>query len=301
MAYIEEPENTVYSISLDIPVYNPDTDSKCRTPQVLAWYVEGSEQVLVGADLLLEGIEVSLNTGETGIINDGVAIINLESPLIYGDEIWAEINTESCKAKSCSVYVSRVASLCIQDPENMPSGELTGRLVCVEKNMYREVYDGDGGFTAEGVLAQEDCIYCGGNLPNCEEPPTEPTTFYNIVSCQDGSVYQTTTVLTVSNQRVSHPIHGLHRWNGTTQTTAPNFRGEVSILVGETGCPAVTTYYNIVKCADGSIKQTPTVITINNQLVSHGTGEHRWNGTTTTTPTDNIGTVVIMVGQFACN
>ena len=83
---IEEPENTVYSISLDIPIYNPDTDSKCRTPQVLAWYVEGSPQILVGADLLLEGVEVVLNTGENGIINNGLEIINLEAPLDYDDE-----------------------------------------------------------------------------------------------------------------------------------------------------------------------------------------------------------------------
>lgn len=297
---LEGPENIVQSISLDVPIYNPDTDSKCKTPNILAWYVEGSEQILVGADLLLEGVEVILNTGETGIINNGLAIINLESPLVYADEIWVEINTESCKAKSCSVFVSRVATNCIQDPENKPSGELTGRLVCSEKNMYREVYDGDGGYTQEGVLAQEDCIYCGGNLPNCEEPPTEPTTFYNIVSCVDGNVYQTTTVLTVSNQRVSHPIHGLHRWNGTTQTTVSNFRGEVSILVGETGCPSTILYYNLVRCFDGHIAQTTTVITRMNQRVAGIGGAYIWSGTTTSTPTNMIGAVTLYPGAFGC-
>ena len=299
---IEEPENTVYSISLDIPIYNPDTDSKCRTPQVLAWYVEGSPQILVGADLLLEGVEVVLNTGETGIINNGLAIINLEAPLVYADEIWVEINTESCKARSCSVYVARVATNCVLDPENKPSGELTGRLVCVEKDMYREVYDGDGGYTQEGVLAQEDCIYCGGNFPNCEEPPIEPTTFYNIISCQDGKIYQTTTVLSVSNQRVTHPIHGVHRWNGTTQTTAPSFRGEVVINVGDTGCPTDgTRYYNIMKCGDGTTKQTTTVLTISGQRVKKGVDYFFWLGSTTFSPTDNIGSVdEVVTGAFNC-
>lgn len=302
MAYIEEPENTVYSISLDIPIYNPDTDSKCRTPQVLAWYVEGSEQILVGADLLLEGVEVVLNTGEVGTINNGLAIIPLLAPLVYGDEVWAEINTESCKTKSCSVFVSRVATSCVLDPENKPSGELTGRLVCREKDMYREVYDGDGGYSAEGVLTQEDCIYCGGNLPNCEEPPIEPTTFYNIVSCQDGKIYQTTTILSVSNQRVTHPIHGVHRWNGTTQTTAPSFRGEVLINVGDINCPSDgTLYYNIAKCADATIHKTTTALTISGQRVRKGVDYYFWLGSTTYDSSNSIGSVdEIVTGAFMC-
>ena len=283
---------------------------KCKTPKILEFCIEGSTEVLVGADLLLDGVEVTLHdsTGQIGdgIINGGLALILLGDPLVYATEIWCEINTASCVSKSCSAFVGRISTDCVIDASDNPSGELTGRLICSEKDFYREVYDGDGGVIAKGVLAQEDCIYCGGNLPNCEEPPIEPTTFYNIVSCVDGNVYQTTTVLTVANQRVSHPIHGLHRWNGTTQTTAPNFRGEVSILVGETGCPATTLYYNIVRCSDGTVKQTTTVRNIVNQSLakagdSYPAGGYVWNGTTTTTPTENIGTVTILTGEFGCN
>ena len=168
--------------------------------------------------------------------------------------------------------------------------------------MYRSVYDGDGGIDAIGVLAQEDCIYCGGNLPNCEEPPVEPTTFYNIVSCADNKVYQTITPLTVANQRVSHPIHGEHKWNGTTQTTAPAYRGEVTVLTGLTNCSTPTPiYYNIINCSDYQVYQTNTPIQYNNQRVRDDTyGAYRWNGTTTTVLSNARFNVIIMDGEFGC-
>ena len=281
---------------------------KCKTPKILEFCIEGSTEVLVGADLLLDGVEVTLHdsTGQIGdgIINGGLALVLLGDPLVYATEIWCEINTASCVSKSCSAFVGRISTDCVIDAADKPSGELTGRLICSEKDFYREVYDGDGGVIAKGVLAQEDCIYCGGNLPNCEEPPVESTTYYNVVSCQDGNVYQTTTVLTVANQRVSHPIHGLHRWNGTTVVTTnpPAFRGEMSILSGETGCPAPATLYYIIKsCANGQLYKTTTVLTVANQRVSNDPyGEHVWMNATTTDGSGEIRTVVIMPGIFGC-
>jgi len=236
--YIEEPENQVDIITLDIPIYNPDTDSICKTPQILAWAIEDSVNLLVGTDLLLEGVELVLNTGETAIVRNGVAIFDLENPLYFGQEIWAEVNTLECQARSCSVYAARIANICLADSSQQISGSLTGRLICVEKDFYAQVYDGDGGVYA-GIKKQEDCIICGGTLPNCLEPPTEETTFYNIVGCNDGLTYQTTTVLTVANQRVRDSLGVLYKWANTTTTTATAFKGVVTILDGEINCPSV--------------------------------------------------------------
>jgi len=238
--YIEEPENQVDIITFDIPIYNPDTDSKCKTPQILGWAVEDSTELLVGADFLLEGVELVLNTesAETAIVRNGFAIFNLENPLYFGQEIWAEVNTEDCQARSCSVFVSRIANVCLSDSTEQVSGSLTGRLICVEKDFFAQVYDGEGGVYA-GIKKQEDCIICGGALPNCIDPPSETTTLYNIVGCQDGLTYQTITEITVSNQRVRDTLGKLYRWNGTTTTTSTNYIGVVEILTGETNCPTV--------------------------------------------------------------
>lgn len=282
---------------------------KCKTPKILEFYIEGSTEVLVGADLLLEGVIVTLHDASgqigDGIISGGVSLILLANPLVYAQEIWCEINTSTCVSKSCSAYVGRISTDCVIDATDKPSGELTGRLICVEKDFYREVYDGDGGVIAKGVLAQEDCIYCGGKLPNCETPPVEVTTYYNVVSCQDGNVYQTTTVLTVANQRVSHPVHGLHRWNGTTVVTSnpPSFRGEMSILSGETGCPTSgsTLYYILTKCDDLTYYKTPTPLYNLDQRVKHPYyGFFRWQGGTTYDSTNNIGTVEVWDGYYGC-
>ncbi len=304
MAYFEDILNTTPYLTFDVEYFDP-LDTKCKTPKVLAFCVEDSTQILVGLDGLSEGIQVILNTGETGTIAGGVALIELNDPLVYGDEVSVEIDTEECKATSCSCFAGRISANCVSSIGDRPSGELTGRLGCVEKDLYREVYDGDGGVNIQGVLVQENCIYCNGQLPNCIEPPVEVTTFYNIVRCSNGQIYQTDTVFSVSNQRVNHDIHGLHYWNGTTQVSAPNYVGEVTISVGLTLCPEVPviTYYDIVSCADGLIYQTQTVITVSNQRVSHGTfGEHYWNGNTRTSGSINDrGAVTIMTGIFGCS
>lgn len=297
--YIEEPENQVDIISFDIPIYNPDTDSKCKTPQILGWAVEDSTELLVGADFLLEGVELILNTegAETAIVRNGFAIFNLENPLYFGQEIWAEVNTEDCQARSCSVFVSRIANICLTDSTEQVSGSLTGRLICVEKDLFAQVYDGDGGVYA-GIKKQEDCIICGGSLPNCIDPPSETTTLYNIVGCQDGLTYQTITEITVSNQRVADNFGKTYRWAGTTTTTATNYIGTVITISGQTNCPTTETTcnnyeiiggsgggsYYYIDCLDG---QTYGPYSLPDSLISNRCARNAWG----TNVTVNKGTV----------
>jgi len=253
----------IHTLTLDLEVYSIEL-AKCVTPKIIGFATEGSNFILVGASGA-DGIEVRLNTGEVGTIENGVCYIELIEPLAFGDEVWAEIVTDNCNTRSCSVYASRIANYCIESAYNRPAGQLNGRLVCVESDFYRQVYDGDGGVYA-GVLAQEDCIYCGGVLPNCiEEPPSEITTFYNIVSCSNGLTYQTETVLSTLNQRVSDSSGNNYYYNGTTQTSAVAYVGAVSLVGSETGCPTIDrsckTYtltglvgggtYSYVDCSDG--------------------------------------------------
>lgn len=211
---------------------------KCKTPEILAFCTEGSEVLLVGKEGIADGTEITLNTGESGITLDGIVVIGLNEPLKYGDAVWCEIDNEDCKARSCTVYVNKISTYCIPDATNKPAGELTGRFLCVESDLYREVYDGDGG-VYPGIKVQEDCIFCGGNLPNCLEPPSEVTTFYNITSCLDGLTYQTNTVIAVSNQRVTDSNGKTYNWNGTTQSSATSYVGAVTLVTGQTGCPTV--------------------------------------------------------------
>lgn len=301
--YLEEPENTVQILTLDMPIYNPDTDSKCKTPSILGFAVEDSEFVLAGGQELLEGVQLVLSTGETANVINGLAFFELNEPLTFGQELWVEVNTDDCKTRSCSIYVPRIASFCIESASDKPAGELTGKYRCIESDLYAEVYDGDGGVEA-GSLVQENCRYCpGGTLPNCLEPPTTPTTFYDVVRCSDLKVYQTDTVLTVANQRVNSVVFGTHYWNGNTRTSAPAYIGDVSILSGETLCPSVpsVTYYNIKRCSDNKLLQTTTPLSATDQRVSHATGEHVYLNTYTTVVTENIGPVVIMPGVTGCS
>jgi len=302
--YLEEPENTVQILTLDIPIYNPDTDSKCKTPAIIGFAVEDSEFLLAGGQLLLEGVQLVLSTGETANVNNGIALFELNEPLQFGQEIWVEVNTDECKTRSCSVFVSRISSFCIESAIDKPAGELTGKYRCIESDLYQEVYDGDGGVEL-GPIVMENCIYCpGGTLPNCLEPPEgETVTYYNIVRCSDNKVFQTTTVITVANQRVNSDVHGIHYWNGTTQTSAPAFIGEVTEISGQTLCPSVPvrTYYNLVNCATGLINQTDTPLSFPNQRVWNASfGTHYWNGTTQTSSSAYIGAVSIFGGQFGC-
>lgn len=122
------------------------------------------------------------------------------------------------------------------------------------------------------------------------------TTYYNIVSCANGNVYQTPTVLSFPNQRVSHGSMGEFYWNGTTTTVESNNVGTVTPL-GSTMCSGSTgggkVYYNIVSCAGGGVYQTETVLTHQNQRVSTGLGEHYWDGTTTNTATHPRNSVIM--------
>jgi hypothetical protein len=284
--YIEEPESQVDVITLDIPIYNPDTDSICKTPKILGWAIEDSVNLLVGADLLLEGVELVLNTGETAIVRDGLAIFDLENPLYFGQEIWAEVNTEECQARSCSVYASRIANVCLTDSTQQIAGTLTGRLICVEKDLFAQVYDGDGG-VYPGIKKQEDCIICGGSLPNCLEPPIEETTFYNIIGCNDGLTYQTITELTTPNQRVVHANGRTYKYANTTTTTATAYIGTVNIATGQTNCPTVETAcnnyeiiggvgggtYYYIDCLDG---QTYGPYNLPETLISNRCARNAW-------------------------
>lgn len=297
--------NEVTQITLELDGFDPN-DTRCKTPKVLAFCVEDSTQMLIGLDGLSEGIQVTLNTGEAGIIVGGLALIELNDPLVYGDEVWVEIDTEDCKTKSCSYFAGRISANCVSSIGDRPSGELTGRLGCVEKDLFREVYNGDGGVTVQGVLVQENCIYCNGQLPNCIEVPDEVSEYYNVVSCTDNKVYQVICddIIAIPNQRLNHPIHGFHYWNGTKQSSSPNYRGSVTIVLGQTLCPAlIKTYYRIVACYNqpnaGTIYETDGPL-LNDQLVYNPVfGYLRHNGTTTTSNGSYIVTSVI-AGQFSC-
>lgn len=126
--------------------------------------------------------------------------------------------------------------------------------------------------------------------------------YYNLISCLNGQTYQTTTVLSFPNQRVSTPTGELY-WDGTTTAVASSPIGEVTPL-GSTMCSGGsgggTVYYNIVSCAGGGVYQTETVLTLQNQRVSTPLGEHFWDGSTTGVATHPRNSV-IMHDQFGCS
>lgn len=285
----------------------------CSTPIIKAFAHEGSWWVLVGAEGIDDGTEVELNTGDGGVFSSGLALIQLITPLIASQKIIASIDTEDCQVSSCEVTVAATEgsqAACDFGVYDQPAGFLTGRMICVGKDLYHQVWDGEGGVINEGVLIQESCVECGGINPRCEEDPVFPR-FYNVVRCSNGLTYQTSTELTVSGQRVTHPTFGLMRWDNTyiDTLTPANAIGSVTPVSGQTGCPAAgsgnggggpVTYYNLVSCLNEQVYQTTTVLSFPNQRVSTPTGELYWNGTTTSVASSPIGPVTPL-GSTGCS
>lgn len=298
-SYIEEPAWPPLEIVMDVELES--VGSECATPEITSVLYEGAWHVNLLATGISDGIYVSLSTGDTGAFFANNAHIVLSSPLVAGDVIYAEIDTENCKTRSCNYTVLRIKqrlAFCDIEPFTQAAGLVTGGFLCVEKDLYAEVHDGEGG-VYPGILIQESCVVCGGINPNCDEEEGVPR-YWNLVKCANGTTYQTDTPILIAGQRVTSLVHGNMRWDGTyiDTLTPSNYIGSVSIVSGQTGCPSGggggggTTYWNIVSCADGLIYQTTTPLTFPNQRVSHETfGEHYWNGTTTGTASALRGTV----------
>lgn len=278
----------------------------CIAPEIIDFAYEGSGFVLVSASGIANGTAVELSTGESGIFTDGKALITLISPLSAGQKIRASIDTEECEVSGCEVTVSKLAKneTCDFVVDDLPPGFLAGKMVCVEKDLYHLVSDGEGG-VYPGILIQESCVVCGGINPNCSEEGDLPR-YYNVRRCSTGVVYQTSTNLSAypMGQRVSHPTYGGMKYEGSyVETTSPsNPIDTVTIQTGN-GCKA---YYNLVSCANGQVFQADPAdvdqpLTDTGQRVSTPQGEHYWDGSVTYNPVSLRTNVVVMTGLFYCS
>lgn len=283
----------------------------CSTPIIKAFAHEGSWWVLVEATGIDNGVAVELSTGDTGEFLGGLALVELSEPLTAGRKLTASIDAVGCQVTSCEVFVSSIEGSdysCDFGVYDQPAGFLTGRMICVGKDLYHQVWDGEGGVINDGILIQESCVECGGINPRCDNDPVLPR-YWNVVRCSNGMTYQTSTELLIPGQRVSHPTFGDLRWDNTyTDTLTPaNNIGTVTIVSGQTGCPAGSgggsgsLYFNLVSCANGQIYQTPTTISFPNQRVSHELhGELYWNGETTSVASNLLGPVTPL-GATGCS
>lgn len=165
------PENdAVYSITEN---EIEDSEFKCVQPDFIGGVEEGSSYVLISAPDTPNGVRVYVNTGEFGYVKSEKCLIKLDAPLIAESEIWCYISTDACNVESCKYVVGAVISGndgCLTDEVNLPQGTLVGTFICLGVDYYAEEWDGFGNKVL-GTLIQEDCIYCGGELPNCEEVP----------------------------------------------------------------------------------------------------------------------------------
>lgn len=150
-----------------------ESEFKCVQPDFIGGVEEGSTYVLISAPEIPNGVRIYLNSGEFGYVKSEQCLIKLDTPLIAESEIWCFINTEFCNVESCKYVVGSVISGnagCLSEDVNLPQGTLVGTFICLGKDYYAEEWDGYGNKVL-GTLIQEDCIYCGGELPNCEEVP----------------------------------------------------------------------------------------------------------------------------------
>lgn len=150
-----------------------ESEFKCVQPDFIGGVEEGSSYVLISAPEIPNGVRIYLNSGEFGYVKGEKCLIKLDTPLIAESEIWCYISTDSCNVESCKYVVGSVISGnagCLSEDVNLPQGTLVGTFICLGVDYYAEEWDGFGNKVL-GTLIQEDCIYCGGELPNCEEVP----------------------------------------------------------------------------------------------------------------------------------
>jgi len=150
-----------------------DSEFRCIQPDFIGGVEEGSTYVLISAPEIPNGVRIYLNSGEFGYVKGEKCLIKLDAPLIAESEIWCYISTDSCNVESCKYVVGSVISGnagCLSEDVNLPQGTLVGTFICLGVDYYAEEWDGYGNKVL-GTLIQEDCIYCGGELPNCEEVP----------------------------------------------------------------------------------------------------------------------------------
>jgi len=148
-------------------------DFTCIKPDIIAGGEEGSNYLLVSAIGIPDGVKIYSSTGEYGKVKDYKALIKLNDALVYNQLISVRIDTELCKTESCIYTVGKSYAGyygCVLAENHLPEGTLTGEFICVGIDLYNLEFDGLGNERL-GSLIQEDCIYCGGVLPNCEEVP----------------------------------------------------------------------------------------------------------------------------------
>lgn len=142
----------------------------CKEPFIVAGAVEGSRHILVNAAGVEDGVEIHFSDTESGLVADEMALIALSEPLQAGQKVTVRISDPNCQVESCAVIVDAIAKggeSC--EPEIFPlEDSLTGELICVGIDLYREAHDGQGAYKA-GPLVLANCIYCDGDYPNCEE------------------------------------------------------------------------------------------------------------------------------------
>lgn len=156
--------------SLTINSLAEETEFVCNQPEIINGAYDSSNYILVQCIDLPDWTRIYVNSGEFGFVKNSIALIKLNEPLKTGNDIWVYVATDNCNVESCRFtiggYISSDES-CTYISDNPISGTLTGMMICLGQDLHREVYDQYGNKTV-GVIVQEDCIYCGGNQPNCD-------------------------------------------------------------------------------------------------------------------------------------
>lgn len=169
MQYIELPYYLQQTLTIDAEL-NDLTDN-CFEPRIIEGAVEGSSVVIISAEGMPNKVLVILNTGDIAYIENEFAIIRLKYPLRKGQTISVAYNAPNCKVSSCAVAVKGLladSDACNPRESFLPAGTLTGTMRCDDKQLYRVAHDGNGGFM-KGAVVYEDCIWCGGTKPDCED------------------------------------------------------------------------------------------------------------------------------------
>jgi hypothetical protein len=170
---------------------------------------------------------------------------------------------------------------------------------------YIVIGNATGSETNVGTLSSNGNLGCPANPVSVSVSVVSPTTYYNIQRCSDGVQFKTTTPLSTNNQRVTDGSGTTYIYIGTTTTDSTNNIGSVT-NTGLTGCPSggsvsPTTYYNISACNGSGTFQTTTNPGSSGQRVHDSNNLfYTYLGSTTTSPSNNIGGVTIDSGLTGC-
>lgn len=163
------------NIEIELSNSIDETDFTCIQPKFKNGVYEGSKFVLIDASGLPDGLRIYMNSGEFAIVKDEVCMIVLNNPMQANTDVMCFINTANCQVESCTYTVGSLISgnfVCSTDSNSPIPGTLTGAFVCnpETKDLHQEVFN-EFGETVMGEIYFEDCLWCGGTLPNCEEVP----------------------------------------------------------------------------------------------------------------------------------